>query len=118
MSIDNKSSRSCARVNVKVVYEKSNGFKKSPLTKRKILTRKGAKHREIDICAQMKAVGRHTSRAVLGFCHFTGTDWGGKFVGLSKKTWMTVFLSLDDNDPIVEKISLLGEGPTSMSTDR
>ena len=92
--------------------------KKSPLTKRKILTRKGAKHREIDICAQVKAVGRHKSRAVLGFCHVTGTDWGGKFVGLSKKTWMTVFLSHDDNDPIVEKISLPGEGPTSMSTDR
>ena len=30
---------------------------------------------------------------------------------------MTVFLSLDDNDPIVETISRLGEGPIPMSTD-
>ena len=30
---------------------------------------------------------------------------------------MTAFLSLDDNDPIVEKISRLGEGPIVMSTD-
>ena len=76
-----------------------------------------AKHREIDICERVKAVGRHTSRALLGFNSFTGADWGGKFVVLSKKTWMNAFLSLDDNDPIVETISRLGEGPISMSTD-
>ena len=51
-----------------------------------------------------------TSIALLGFHHFTCADCGGKFVVLSKKTWMTAFLSLDDNDPIVEKISRLGEG--------
>ena len=65
----------------------------------------------------MKAVGRHTSRALLGFHYFTGADWGGKFVVLSRKTWMNAFLSLDDNDPIVEMISRHGEGPISMSTD-
>ena len=54
---------------------------------------------------------------ILGVHHFTGANWGGKFVGLSKNTWMTTFLSLDDNDPIVETISRLGEGPISMSTD-
>ena len=58
-----------------------------------------------------------TSIALLGFHHFTCADCGGKFVVLSKKTWMTAFLSLDDNDPIVETISRLGEGPISMSTD-
>ena len=30
---------------------------------------------------------------------------------------MTAFLSLDDNDPIVETINCLGEGHISMSTD-
>ena len=64
----------------------------------------------------MKYVGRHKSRALLGH-HFTGADWGGKFVGLSKKTGMTAFLALDDNDHIVETISRLGEEPMSMSTD-
>ena len=45
-----------------------------------------------------ESYGRHTSRALLGFHYFTGADWGGKFVGLSKKTWITAFLSLDDNE--------------------
>ena len=57
------------------------------------------------------------SRAMLGFHHFTGADWGGKFAGLPKQTWMTAFLSLDGNDPVVETISRLGEGHISMSTD-
>ena len=76
-----------------------------------------AKLREIDICTRVKDVGMHTSRALFGFHHFTGADWGGKFVVLSKKTWINAFLSLDDNDLIVETISRLGEGPISMSTD-
>ena len=54
---------------------------------------------------------------MLSFRHFTGADCGGKFVGLSKKTWMTAFLSLDDNNPIVETVSRPGEGPISTSTD-
>ena len=87
------------------------------LIKLKLLTGKGVKHREIDICGQVKYVGSHKSTALLGFHHFTGANWGGKFVGLSKKTWMTVFLSLDDNDPIVETISRHGEGHIVMSTD-
>ena len=56
--------------------------------------------------------------ALLGFRHhFTGAGWRGKMVGLSINTCMTAFHSLDDNDPIVETISRLGEGPISMSTD-
>ena len=78
---------------------------------------KGAKHREIDICELVKYVGRHKSGALLGFHHFTCADWGGTFGVLSKKTWMTAFLSLDDNDPLVETTSRLGEGPISISTD-
>ena len=44
------------------------------LTKLKLLTGKVAKHREIDFCERVKAVGRQTSRALLGFHHFTGGD--------------------------------------------
>ena len=65
----------------------------------------------------MKGVERHKSGALVGFHHFTGADCGGKYVGLSKKNWMTAFLSLDDDDPIVETVSRLGEGPISMSND-
>ena len=87
------------------------------LTKLKLLTVNGVKHREIDIWERMKDVGRHKYRALLGFHHFTGTYWGGKFVELSKKTLVTAFLSLGDNDPIVETINRLGEGPISWLTD-
>ena len=90
------------------------------LTKLKLLTGKEVKHREIHICGWVKYVGRHKYIALLGFHHFTGADWGGKSVWLSNKARMTAFLSLDDNDPIVETISRLGElgeGPISMSTD-
>lgn len=83
------------------------------LTQLKFLTGKGSKHREVDVCERVRVVGRQKSRALLGFHHFTGTDWGGKFVGISKKTWVTAFLSLDDNDPIIETFSCLGEGPIS-----
>ncbi len=81
------------------------------LTKLKLLTGKGATHRDIYICERVNVIGRHKSRALLGFHHFTGADWGGRFVGLSKKTWMTAFLSLDDNVPIVE--SRLGTATTA-----
>ena len=74
-------------------------------------------HRDIDICERFKEVGRQKSRALLGFHHFTGADWGEQFVGLSKKTWMTLFLSLDDNYPVIETSSRFGEGSISMSTD-
>jgi len=78
-------------------------------TQLKFLTGTGAKHRQIDVCDRVHAVGKQKSRALLGFHNFTGADWGGKFVGISKKTWVTAFLSLDNNDPIIENFSCLGE---------
>ncbi len=86
------------------------------LTQLKLRTGKGAKHREIDVCERVQATGMQKSRALLGFHHFTGADWGGKFVGISKKTWMTAFLSLDDTDPIIETFRHLGERPISLPT--
>ena len=87
------------------------------MTKLKLLAGKEAKHREIDICERMKYVCGRKYRVLLGFYHFTVADWGGGVVGLSNNTWMTVFLSLDDKDSIVETISRLREGHISMSTD-
>ena len=65
----------------------------------------------------MKYVGRHKSKALSGVQRITCADWGETLVGLSNNTWMTVFLSLDDNHPVVETIIRLGDGPISMSTD-
>lgn len=40
-------------------------------------------------------------------------DWGGKFVGISKKSWIKLILQLPNDDPIVSAFALLGEGVLS-----
>ena len=45
---------------------------------------------------------------MIGLHNFTGADWGGKFVGISKKTWTGKFLSLDDDDDINGCFASLG----------
>ena len=40
--------------------------------------------------------------------HFTGADWGGNFVGVSKKTWISNYLSLPPNDEIVRTFTSMG----------
>ena len=37
-----------------------------------------------------------------------GSDWGRKFVGLTKATWLKCFLELDSNDAIIEALTNLG----------
>ena len=49
------------------------------------LTGKGDKYRSINIRERVH--------------NFTGADWGGKFVGTSKKSWITSYLSLPNVDP-------------------
>ena len=48
--------------------------------------------------------------AQVGFHHFTCTDWGGKFVVLFKKTWMTAFLSLDVMIPSLKRLPATEKG--------
>ena len=40
--------------------------------------------------------------------NFSGADWGGKFIGVSKKTWVDSYLSLDDNDKILDYFASFG----------
>ena len=49
------------------------------------------------------------SFGLLGFHNFTGGDWGGKIVGISKKTWAEAYLELDDSCEIVKAFKNLGE---------
>jgi len=35
---------------------------------------------------RVAAIGRQKSKGLIGLHHFTGADWGGKFVGVSKKS--------------------------------
>ena len=59
------------------------------------------------------AIGQEKSQGLIGLHNFTGADWGGKFVGVSKKTWINKYLALDATDPIVNSFRMLGTGTLS-----
>ena len=77
-------------------------------TRLKFLTGKAAKHREIDVVERANAIGRAKSQGLVGFHHFTGADWGGKFVGITKKTWVEAYWKLEEDDPVVACFGQLG----------
>ena len=79
-------------------------------TKLNLLTGKGDKYRSINIHERVTIIGREKCQGLIGFHNFTGADWGRKFVGISKKSWITSFLSLPNDDPIVSAFEHLGEG--------
>jgi hypothetical protein len=83
------------------------------------VTGRGAKRRHIDVVSCVKSFGKKKSRGLVGFHNFTGADWGGKFVGISKKTWMNAYRNLQEDDPILQCFIDLGNGPiqTSLSID-
>jgi hypothetical protein len=58
------------------------------LTKLKFLTGNGAKYQEIDIVERVKAIGPRRCQGLIGMHNLSGTDWGGKFVRISKKKWI------------------------------
>ena len=76
----------------------------------KFLTGKGANYREIDVIQRVQAIGIHKCQGLIGLHHFTGADWGGKFVGITKKSWVKVYMALDDDHPAVDCFRELGEG--------
>ena len=78
-------------------------------TRLKFLTGKASKYREIDILERVSAIGILKSQGLIGFHNFTGADWGGKFVGVTKKTWVNAYLKLHENDPIVTCFRELGD---------
>ena len=72
------------------------------LTTLRLLTGNGGKYRVIDVRDRMVALGPEKSRGLIGLHHFMGADWGGKFVGVSKKTWISAYLSLPPEYEIVQ----------------
>ena len=79
-------------------------------TSLKFVTGQGTKKREIDIFERVQVIGRHKCQGFLGLHNFSGADWGGKFVGISKKTWVNAYLKLDDDDPAINCFKDLGKG--------
>ena len=76
-----------------------------------LLTGKGEKSRKIDIVQRVLTVGKEKSQGLIGLHNFSGADWGGKFAGISKKTWIKSYLALDENDTIIKSFQKLGEVP-------
>ena len=68
----------------------------------------GTKYREIDIRNQVLAIGLRKAMGILGLHNFSGADLGGKFVGVSKNTWVQSFLSIDDDDKIIDCFASFG----------
>ena len=79
-------------------------------TKLNFLTGKCDKYRSITIRERVRFIGREKCQGLIGFHNFTGADCGGKFVGISKKSWITLNLSLPNHDPIISAFQLHGEG--------
>ena len=62
----------------------------------------------IDIRQWVEAIGASKAQGLIGLHNFSGADWGGKFVGISKKTWVQTFLSLAEDDDILKCFKQLG----------
>ena len=68
----------------------------------KFLTGTGTKFREINVVERIKAIGSNKCQGLLGFHNFSDADGGGKFVGISKKTWVDAYMRLEEDDPAVD----------------
>ena len=84
------------------------------LTKLIFCTGIGKYYQEIDIRSRVKIIGIKKARGLIGLHNFTGADWVGKFVGISKKTWADTFFSLENDDEIVD-CSLVNKNCHSLS---
>ena len=51
--------------------------------------------KNIHVNDRVRALGE-VSSAILGLHYFTGADWGGRFEGISKQTWITELLAAPD----------------------
>src|SRR5437867_10916795 len=80
-------------------------------TRLKFLTGKAIKYREIDVIERVKAIGQCKCQELIGIHNFAGADWGGKFVGITKRTWIDAYRKLDEEDHAVNCFRKLGGGP-------
>ncbi|KAG0715585.1 hypothetical protein GWK47_011611 [Chionoecetes opilio] len=79
------------------------------LTSLKLLTGKGNEYRQIDVVERVQVIGRRKCQGLIGLHNFSGADWGGKFVGITKKTWVRAYLKLSDDDPAINCFWELGD---------
>ena len=68
----------------------------------KVLTGKERKYREIDLIKRVQAIVPRKCQWFSGQHNFSGADWSGKFVGITKKTWVDAYMALDEDDPAID----------------
>ena len=76
---------------------------------------KSKKHPSIDIRDNVSRLGIRKLQALVGLHKFSVSDWGEKFVGIQKPTWIKRFLIQDSNDSIARLPIILDEGEISKS---
>ena len=69
------------------------------------------KFRTINVVERVNTIGRRKCQALIGLHNFTGADWGGTFVGISKNTWTNAFMTFNDDDPAVHCLVEMGKLP-------
>ncbi len=80
----------------------------SPQIHVKFITGKGTKSRTINVNDRVQVIGARKCQGLIGIHNFSGADWGGKFDGITKKTWINAYLNIDDDDPTLECFQNLG----------
>ena len=70
---------------------------------------RGRKYREIDVVERVRAIGRHKCQGLVGLHNFSGADWRGTFVGYTKKTWVSAYFKLANDDPVIDCFRQMGE---------
>ena len=63
-----------------------------------------------------QATGHHGCQGLFGLDNFSGADCGGKFIGITKKTWIDAYLKLDDVESKLGKIDFNKKSPTDIHT--
>ena len=75
----------------------------------KCLTGKGANYREIYATQGVQAIGMHKCQGLIELHHFTGADWGEKFVGIRKTSCVKVYMALEDDHLAIDCFRELDE---------
>ena len=65
--------------------------------------------REIDVMERVRVIGRHKCQGLIGLHNLSVAGWGGKFVGITKKTLVSAYMILDDDDLYVRLSIILSQ---------
>ena len=66
---------------------------------------------EGDWCGRKaRVIGRNKCERLVTLPNFTGTEWSGRFVRISKKVWVAAYTKLEEHNAIISCLQELGNG--------